>query len=74
LDAGDVLVFATAMNMLNTPFNDSFMVNTLWEVRPTSPTTCTAAIHLKVTQPFWLHCCRYSIGPTAQAGSVPAMY
>eukprot|EP00798_Chlamydomonas_sp_ICE-L_P015583 gene15583-21682_t len=31
---GDVMVFSTAMNMLNIPFKDCFTVNTAWIIKP----------------------------------------
>lgn len=46
--AGSVILFATSMNTLNTPYNDCFMVNTLWEVRPVTSTSCLVTIYLKV--------------------------
>ncbi|KAG1678886.1 hypothetical protein FOA52_003554 [Chlamydomonas sp. UWO 241] len=45
---GDVLVYATAMNMLNIPFKDCFTVNTAWVVRPAPGGGCTWSVHLKV--------------------------
>jgi len=44
---GDVLLFATCMNMLNIPFKECFTVNTCWRVSPTS-SGCKVDIHLKV--------------------------
>eukprot|EP00798_Chlamydomonas_sp_ICE-L_P009638 gene9638-7551_t len=48
--AGDVLVFATAMNMLNIPFRECFSVNTIWMVKPEgeSGNTCSVTIYMKV--------------------------
>ncbi|GIL50172.1 hypothetical protein Vafri_6303 [Volvox africanus] len=46
---GGVLVFATAMNMLDIPFKDCFTVNSFWRVEPgAQPGTSTVTIHLKV--------------------------
>ncbi|GIL50173.1 hypothetical protein Vafri_6303 [Volvox africanus] len=45
---GGVLVFATAMNMLDIPFKDCFTVNSFWRVEPgAQPGTSTVTIHLK---------------------------
>ncbi|KAG2451834.1 hypothetical protein HYH02_003610 [Chlamydomonas schloesseri] len=46
---GGVLVFATAMNMLDIPYKECFTVNTAWRIAPgEAPGTCTLSINLKV--------------------------
>ncbi|KXZ52573.1 hypothetical protein GPECTOR_9g617 [Gonium pectorale] len=46
---GGVVVFATAMNMLDIPFKECFTVNTFWRVAPgPSPGTCALSISLRV--------------------------
>lgn len=47
-EAGETLVYATAMNMLNIPFKDCFTVNTAWVVRPAPGGGCTWSVYLKV--------------------------
>jgi hypothetical protein len=56
--AGDVLVFATVMNMLNIPYKEKFTVNTVWEVKPKISGGCSVSIRLKVwSHPFFLSAC-----------------
>eukprot|EP00198_Chlamydomonas_reinhardtii_P008485 XP_001697822.1 predicted protein [Chlamydomonas reinhardtii] len=46
---GGVLVFATAMNMLDIPYKECFTVNTAWRISPgEAPGTCSLSINLKV--------------------------
>ncbi|GLC49964.1 hypothetical protein PLESTB_000327600 [Pleodorina starrii] len=46
---GGVLVFATAMNMLDIPFKDCFTVNSLWRAEPgPQPGTTALTVNLKV--------------------------
>ncbi|EFJ44378.1 hypothetical protein VOLCADRAFT_106422 [Volvox carteri f. nagariensis] len=46
---GGMLLFATAMNMLDIPFKECFTVNSLWRTKPGArPGTTELTIHMKV--------------------------